>query len=128
MPRTLLLSELIAALKLGEAVPLDDVEPTADPSAARVSDGVLCLPVFTEQDEVELARQFVATVEGEDRGRLSLALASDNAREAFESALFRCRIAHEWFQFREQHLRQVAKDALEKQGIPYVDDVTGQTN
>jgi hypothetical protein len=53
-----------------------------------------------------------------------LALASASPQEAFENALFRCCIANEWFQFRDQRLLQLAREWLETRGIRYVDDLT----
>jgi Uncharacterised protein family (UPF0158) len=88
-------------------------------------DGFERLPPFTEQDEIELARQFVETVENsENRQRLRLALSTHGAWEPFETALFRSRIANEWFQFRDDRLIQLAREWLEVRKIPYVDDVT----
>ena len=141
MPRTVSLSEFVAALQFSDATavayfdrttgqivtPTQDAEEAgADRSEpARSPERFERLPAFSEQDEIELARQFAATVENaEDRQRLRLALASASPREAFEAALFRCRIANEWFQFRDQRLLQLARDWLEAQAIPYIDDVT----
>jgi hypothetical protein len=53
-----------------------------------------------------------------------LALASGNAREAFEMAVFRCEIANEWFQHRDRCLEQFAKDWLDKRNLSYTDDVS----
>ena len=89
-------------------------------------DGFERLPPFTEHDEIEFARQFSETVENaENRQRLRVALTTLGAREAFEAALFRSRIANEWFQFRDERLVQLAKEWLESRQIPYIDDVTG---
>jgi hypothetical protein len=83
------------------------------------------LPFFSEQDEIELARQFAETVENaENRQRLLLALSTGTARERFEAAVFRSRIANEWYRFRDERLTRLAKDWLESRNIPYVDDVT----
>jgi hypothetical protein len=85
--------------------------------------GFARLPVLSEEDEIELARQFVQTVENaENRQRLVLALSTAGARERFEAAVFRSRIANEWFQFRDDRLTQLAKDWLESHNIPYTDD------
>ena len=54
----------------------------------------------------------------------AVALTTLDAREAFEAALFRSRIANEWFQFRDERLVQRAKEWLESRQIPYDDDVT----
>ncbi|HEX4069992.1 MAG TPA: hypothetical protein VHX68_02440, partial [Planctomycetaceae bacterium] len=81
------------------------LEPTAV-----APDGFERLPSFTERDELEFARQFSETVENaENRQRLRLALSTTGAREPFEAALFRSRIANEWFQFRDERLVQRAK-------------------
>jgi Uncharacterised protein family (UPF0158) len=141
MPRTILLSEVAAALQFGEPNTvayydrstgqiLSSANEIAEPLAAPdshtmpVSPGREPLPPFTEQDELEIARQFTATIEnGEDRQRLHLALSSGNALEAFEAAIFRCQIANEWFQYHDECLLRLARDWLESRGIPYTDDV-----
>ena len=83
------------------------------------------LPTFTEHDEIELARQFSETVEdAENRQRLRLALSTASVWGPFEAALFRSRIANEWFQFRDKRLVELAKEWLESRQIPYIDDVT----
>jgi hypothetical protein len=142
MSRAVSLGELVAALQFSDATAVaffdrstsqivtpsqDPVEAGGpnDPEPEKRPESFELLPAFTEQHEIELARQFAATVENaEDRQRLHLALASASPREAFENALFRCRIANEWFQFRDQRLLQLARAWLETHGIPYVDDVT----
>ncbi len=96
------------------------LEPTAV-----APDGFERLPSFAEHDEIEFARQFSETVENaENRQRLRVALTTLGAREAFEAALFRSRIANEWFQFRDERLVQLAKEWLESRQIPYIDDMT----
>jgi hypothetical protein len=96
------------------------IEPTAV-----APDGFERLPSLTERDELEFARQFSETVEdAENRQRLRLALSTPGAREPFEAALFRSRIANEWFQFRDKRLVELAKEWLESRQIPYNDDVT----
>ncbi len=96
------------------------LEPTAV-----APDGFEQLPPFAEHDEIEFARQFSETVEdAENRQRLRVALTTLGAREAFEAALFRSRIANEWFQFRDERLVQLAKEWLESRQIPYIDDMT----
>jgi hypothetical protein len=83
------------------------------------------LPNVTDQEELAFARQFLATVKNPgDRQRLELALASGNAREAFEMAVFRCQIANEWYQYRDRCLEQFAKDWLDARGLSYIDDVS----
>jgi hypothetical protein len=142
MPRALSLSELVAALQFSDATAVaffdrstsQIVTPTHEPEAVgepndpepeKKPERFERLPAFGEQHETELARQFAARVENpEDRQRLDLALASASPQEAFENALFRCCIANEWFQFRDQRLLQLAREWLETRGIPYVDDLT----
>ncbi len=146
MPRTISLSELVAALQFSDATGVVDFDRTTgqivtptqdteeaggltDPNPARSPERFERLPALTEPDEIELARQFSGRVENaDDRQRLCLALAGASPREAFETALFRCRIANEWFQFRDQRLLQLAKDWLEAHGVPYIDDVTDKTS
>src|SRR5579863_2631319 len=83
------------------------------------------LPVISQEHELQLAAQFCRQVgRVEDRQRLELALAATDAAEQFETALFRCKIAHEWFRFRDQHLSELAKSWLAARGIEYVDDLT----
>jgi hypothetical protein len=89
------------------------------------ADGLERLPTFTERDEIEFARQFSETVEDPaNRQRLRLALSTPGAWESFAAAVFRSRIANEWFQFRDERLVQLAKEWLESRQIPYIDDVT----
>jgi hypothetical protein len=133
MPRNVLLSEVAAALQFSDptAVAYLDrsngqiVAPTARDFAASPQD-FEPLPTFTEQDEIELAGRYAATVQNpEDRRRLQTALSSANPHEAFETTLFRCQIAHDWFRFRDQSLLQLAKDWLHAHSIAYTDDVAG---
>jgi hypothetical protein len=89
-----------------------------------IPDGLERLPTFNERDEIEFARQFSETVEdAENRQRLRLALSTPGAREPFEAAVFRSRIANAWFQFRDERLVQRAKEWLKSRQIPYIDDV-----
>ena len=82
------------------------------------------LPVLDERQQIQLARNFHAQVaEIENRRRLGIALASTNPLEAFEAALYRCQIAHEWFRFRDEELIRFARDWLIARGISYVDDI-----
>src|SRR5579862_637466 len=82
------------------------------------------LPVLDDRQEIELARNFHAQVsDAENQRRIGMALASTNPLQAFEAALYRCQIAHEWFRFRDEQLVRLAREWLEARGIPYVDDV-----
>ena len=79
---------------------------------------------MTDSDELAFARQFAGEVENpRDRQRLELALVSGNAHDAFEMAVFRCQIANEWFQYRDQCVAQFAKNWLDARGLSYTDDV-----
>jgi hypothetical protein len=136
------LSEFVAALQLGDATAVhfldtetgrivsrrDSVEQVAERSQTgdkRPAADYESLPTFTDQEELAFARQFVAAVKDpHDRQRLELALASGNAREAFEMTVFRCQIANEWYQYRDQCLEQFAKDWLDARGLSYTDDVS----
>jgi hypothetical protein len=91
MPRTVLLSEVAAALQFSEPTALayldtangQIVAPTAIDSAASPH-GFEPLPSFTEQHELELAARYAATVQNpEDRRRLQTALSSASPQEAF---------------------------------------------
>jgi Uncharacterised protein family (UPF0158) len=134
MPPVILLSEFVAAIQFGDAnavafletrtgrlvSPEEAVTPHALPTP-----GYEPLPFVTDRDELAFARQFAATIEDpRDRQRLELALASGNAHEAFEMAVFRCQIANEWFQYRDQHVAQFAKNWLDARGLSYTDDVS----
>jgi hypothetical protein len=80
----------------------------------------------TADDEREFARRFCELVsDAKDRERLRLALSSTSPMEAFESALYRCRIAHEWFPFRGEQLVEFARGQLDARGVPYADDLPG---
>jgi hypothetical protein len=82
------------------------------------------LPVVSDRDEIEFAHRFLLSVEDpQDQLRLRVALASPDPLSAFLSALYRCRIAHEWFRFRDERLADFVKRWLDDRGIPYVDDV-----
>ena len=133
MPRTVLLSEVAAALQFSEPTALayldtangQIVASTPIDSAASPR-GFEPLPSFTEQDELDLAARYAATVQNrEDRRRLQTALSSASPQEAFVTALFRCQIAHDWFKLRHQNLLQLAKDWLDARRIAYTDDVAG---
>jgi hypothetical protein len=136
------LSQFVAALQFGDATAVhfldmetgrivprrDNVEQVAEPTQTgdtSPSAGYERLPAVTDQEELAFARQFVAAVKDpHDRQRLELALASGNAREAFEMAVFRCQIANEWYQYRDRCLEQFAKDWLDARGLSYTDDVS----
>jgi 16S rRNA (uracil1498-N3)-methyltransferase len=77
-----------------------------------------------EDEEHAFAERFSATVKNpENRERLRLALAQYTDPEAFEAVLYRCKIAHDWFRYRdEQNVRRL-KSWLEERGIPYQDDL-----
>jgi len=136
MPKTVSLSKVLAALQFGDPTTVIYVDRTtgqivgsaqirAEANGPKKPDRFERLPVLTEQDEIELARHFSDAAEKtEDRQRLNLALSSANPQEAFQTALFRCQIANEWFQFRDKHLLQLVKNWLDAQGVPYSDDVT----
>jgi hypothetical protein len=110
MSKAVSLSEILAALQFGDLANLEGCER---------------LPILSEQDELDLALRFVETREkAEDRQRLNLALREANPQEAFETAVFRCQIAHAWFQFRDEQLLQRAKNWLDAEGLAYIDDVT----
>jgi hypothetical protein len=75
-------------------------------------------------DEMALAKSFCATVtDPQNRKRLETALLSARPVEAFERALYRSKIAYQWFPFRDLELVRLAKAQLEAQGIPFVDDL-----
>jgi hypothetical protein len=75
-------------------------------------------------DEHEVARRFCESIsDSDDRRRLEIALSSGQPIESFENALYRIGIAHAWFPFRELQLGSLAKELLEAQGIPFVDDL-----
>lgn len=146
MPPAVSLSDVVAAVEFCDAKAAAYFDPTngrivtpaqgpdeggepAGPKLEPIPPGFLPLPAFTGPDEIELARKFAATVlQAENRQRLELALAGANPLAGFETALFRGRIANEWFQFRDQRLLELAKDWLDTHGIPYVDDVIRATD
>jgi hypothetical protein len=146
MPEAVSLSELLATLQFSDPTTVIYLDRTTgqivgstqiraeangshEPDSMREPNRLEPLPILTDQDELEIARHFVAAAEkAEDRQRLNLALCSANPQEAFQNALFRCQIANEWFQFRDEHLLQLAKNWLDAQGVTYVDDVTRHAN
>jgi hypothetical protein len=139
MPATISLSQFLATLQFSDPTAvlyfdratgrIVEANRPKIPDSERESACFQPLPIFTEQDEIELARQFSAAAEkSEDRQRLNLALSSANPQEAFQTALFRCQIANEWFQFRDKHLLRLAKNWLDAQGVAYIDDVARQAD
>jgi hypothetical protein len=142
MPKPVSLSELLATLQLSDPTTVLYVDRTTGQivESAQIRDEAngpkKCdsvpgpdrferIPILTEQEEIELARQFsAATQKAEDRQRLNLALSTANPHEAFQTALFRCQIANEWFPFRDKHLLQRAKSWLDVLSVPYIDDAT----
>ena len=94
-----------------------------EPAAAQGSDEER-FPAMTERGEAELAKAFSAKIENAaDQHRLRLALSSADPLDAFQNALYRSKIAHEWFQFRDAQLVRLAKEWLDARGLPYVDDI-----
>jgi Uncharacterised protein family (UPF0158) len=137
MPAEASLAKLVTALQFaepgalvridtmtGEVLEASDSESSAQDRAASGGHPERYQTVDVEVDEQDLAKRFCATL-GDDnaRRRLETALSSDQPIEAFENALYRAGIAHEWFPFRERQLGNVAKTWLEAQGIRFVDDL-----
>lgn len=133
MPSSISLSDVVAAMQFTEPPIVAGVDTgtgrivtSNGRSSSTASPAFRPIPIFTEQREIALARQYVATVANpDDRRRLQTALASESSPEAFETALFRCQIAHDWFQYRDQCLLQLAKEWLDSHGISYTDDLSG---
>src|SRR5580704_3155279 len=110
------LARLVSALQLaapgepvridtqtGEVIAIDEaLGPGSGGEAQR--DGTITISL----DEVALAKSFCATVtDPQDRQRLETALLSVRPVEAFEQALYRVKIAHRWFPFRDLELVRV---------------------
>ncbi len=96
-------------------------EPSVPFDAARYERIV----VPSDRDELALAARFARTTENpENRQRLERALAATNAEDQFQAAIFRCKIAHEWFRFRDEQLLRFAEEWLKSRGILYVNDMT----
>jgi hypothetical protein len=124
---------------VGRLQPLDDSQPAwIDRSEGRIVDEAERgdrapdqerferLPVVSVSEERAFAVAFRDQVEDPDnRRRLSLALERPDAVE-FETALYRCKLAHEWFRFRDRAVVELARSWLEERGIPFVDDLPAE--
>ena len=144
MPGSVSLSQFVAAIQFGDAAAtyldkesghiISGPQPQEAPhAAAQTSESpppvsgarFEPLPVLTQEREIEFARQFAQSLaSAENRRRVELALSSADPSEGFEAAVFRCRIANEWFRYRDERLLQFAKEWLDTQGVSYIDDMS----
>jgi hypothetical protein len=138
MPAAVSLAKLVSALQLagpGAVVRIDtltgDVVDSEGPEAPSQPDQVSSADqseryrtIALTVDEREFARRFCESIsDSDDRRRLETALSTGEPIEAFERALYRSKIAHAWFPFRELQLGSLAKELLEAKGILFVDDL-----
>lgn len=135
------LSELVQALELdvpcfvdratGQIVKAPDADSVQlqPADAAEKPEQFAQIPRWTQEEELELARRFAADLmDRQNQQRLNIALASSDALEAFQAAVFRCSIANEWFQARDWRLLDVARSWLEAHGIAWIDDVAADAS
>ena len=78
------------------------------------------LPTKFDIHEWEIMRKFADSVD-DDRlaSRLQHAIHGKGAFRMFRSAVEDAGLREEWFQFKHQALREIAREALDELGIPY---------
>lgn len=78
------------------------------------------LPDSFEIHEWQIMRNFAETVESETvRGEILRALQGGGAFRYFKDTVYRHGIQNDWFAFKRQAFKEIARDALEEAGIPY---------
>ena len=98
-----------------------DLQPSADDV-----DGPEYAPLPTRFDvhEWSIMRDFCDRVGDEDlRDRLLRAVHGRGAFRRFKDVVYEEGIQDDWFAYREARFADIARDWLEAEGIPYVDDV-----
>ena len=87
------------------------------------SDDYLTLPDKFEIHEYSIMERFcLSRSDPELREDLLSRIRVRGAFQRFKEAAHRLEIMNEWNQYREQALRQIARDWLEDHGIPFFDD------
>jgi hypothetical protein len=88
-----------------------------------VSDDWLELPSKFEIHEWQIMRDFCYTVDDERlSSELLDAIHGSGAFRAFKNAVYYRGIQQDWYRFRQDALEQIARDWLERNEIPFVED------
>ena len=82
----------------------------------------LRLPDSYDIHEWDLMRRFSTSVEDpDDRGELLEAIHGKGAFRLFKVTIARLDLREEWFRYRDEALRRIAKDWLERHEVPFVE-------
>lgn len=84
---------------------------------------VAALDELAEGQSAYLGRGFCDRVEDDLRDRLLRAVHGRGAFRRFKDVVYEEGIQHDWFAHRDARLADIAREWLEADGVPYVDDV-----
>ena len=109
-----------------EDVDLEDLqewerESFAQARRALESDKMLPLPDRFEIHEWDIMRQFSLAQEGAALRELQHAVHGSGAFRKFRAAIDRHGLRQAWFEYRDETVKQIARDWLDSHGIPYVE-------
>jgi len=83
----------------------------------------LALPAKFDFHEWEVMRQFAASVEDdEERMELLDAIHGSGAFRNFKAGIARLGVRERWFEYRDEALREMAREWLEENGIEYAEE------
>ncbi len=87
----------------------------------------LRLPDSFDINEWDLMRRFSSLLEDpEQRRELLDAIHGTGAFRIFKMSIARLGLRERWFEYRDNALRRIAKDWLETEGIPFVEDAINE--
>lgn len=102
-------------------------EQHADAKAREVreSQDYLQLPDRFDIDEYSIMERFCESLDDRKAGdALAERIRGSSALRSFEDGIYRYKVAHAWFRFREAELHKLVVDWLEAYGIPYTTEAT----
>lgn len=98
-----------------------DLEPSADDVHG---DAYVALPTSFDVHEWSIMRTFCDRVENDElRDRLLRAVHGRGAFRRFKDVVYEEDIQNDWFAYRDARLADIAREWLEAESVPYVDDV-----
>jgi hypothetical protein len=102
---------------------LDSIEQAKDILADETDDKYISLPSRVDVHEYNIMERFCLTVADKDvSDSLYLAIKGKGAFSRFKDAVHRYEIAEDWYKFRDDYIKQIAKDWCKENDIEYTED------
>jgi len=101
----------------------DDIEKAEDILADETSENYIPLPSKFDVHEYNIMERFCFTVSAKNISEaLYRAIKGKGAFSRFKDAVHRYEIVDDWYKFRDDYIKQIARDWCKENGIEYTED------